>query len=88
MMYLCNIANNCNELNLEDKKGLVRILFSYKTPVAAFINGQGFFIVEDSPSSTTSRHIGKWLSMYHMSKKDPKVQSKPEEFFIKLVKIK
>lgn len=40
------------------------ILFSYNTPVAAFILGQGWYITEKKWSQTTSRHITKWLNEY------------------------
>ena len=36
-------------------------LFSYETPVAAYIPGEGFFKTNYSWSSTTSRHVNKWL---------------------------
>ena len=37
-----------------------RILFSYRTPVAAYIFGEGFVKTDQFWSVTTSRHINKW----------------------------
>lgn len=38
------------------------ILFSYSTPVAAYIPGRGFVKTDKFWSKTTSRHINKYLS--------------------------
>jgi hypothetical protein len=48
-----------NQTELETHNSL--ILFSYKTPVACSIFGQGFFVTEKSWSPTTSKHIKNWL---------------------------
>ena len=37
------------------------VLFSYETPVAAFIEGEGYVRTATKYSVTTSRHINKWL---------------------------
>ena len=37
------------------------ILISYSTPVAAQVPGVGFFRTKEHFSSTTSKHINKWL---------------------------
>ena len=42
-----------------------RILFSYRTPVAAYIFGRGFVRTDEFFSVTTSRHINKWLKDGH-----------------------
>ena len=38
------------------------ILFSYETPVAAWVEGEGYIRTEVHYSRTTSRHINQWLS--------------------------
>lgn len=38
-----------------------QILYSYSTPVAAFIPGRGHIRTDKFHSVTTSRHINKWL---------------------------
>ena len=38
-----------------------RILFSYRTPVAAYVFGVGYVKTDKWWSVTTSRHINKWL---------------------------
>jgi hypothetical protein len=55
-MNLTPIRANMTELQLND--GTV-ILFSYKTPVAARINGDAFQTAKRW-SNTTSRHINEW----------------------------
>lgn len=57
-MKLNPIAANQNEVTLND--GTV-IFFSYKTPVAAFIPGNGYVRSETKWSRTTTKHINKWL---------------------------
>ena len=37
------------------------VLFSYQTPVACHVAGVGFFKTTKKWSTTTSRHINKWL---------------------------
>ena len=61
-MKLKNIGSNMTEV--ETDKGT--ILFSYSTPVAACLNGNGnhqpgFIRTSKKWSVTTSRHINKWL---------------------------
>ena len=55
-MQLTPIASNMTEVETSE----ARILFSYRTPVAAYIFGEGFVRTEQKWSSTTSRHINKW----------------------------
>ena len=57
-MKLIPLASNQTQLELND--GTV-ILFSYKTPVAAFVPGQGYLRTNHKWSSTTTKHINKWL---------------------------
>ena len=51
------IGSNMNELHIGDNV----ILFSYSTPVAALVPGEGCLKTEIFHSDTTSRHISKWL---------------------------
>lgn len=57
-MKLTPLASNQNLIEL--KNGTI-ILFSYKTPVAAHIPGQGYVRTNQKWSVTTSKHINKWL---------------------------
>ena len=57
-MKLTPIA--ANQTELEIGKGVV-VLFSYKTPVAAFIPGTGYLRSNHKWSRTTSKHINQWL---------------------------
>ena len=55
-MQLTPIASIMTEVETKD----ARILFSYRTPVAAYIFGEGFVKTEKYWSTTSSRHINKW----------------------------
>ena len=56
-MQLTPIASNMTEVETKD----ARILFSYRTPVAAYVFGRGYVKTEKWYSVTTTRHINKWL---------------------------
>ena len=56
-MQLTPIGSNMTEVETDD----ARILFSYRTPVAAFIHGTGYVKTEKYWSTMTSRHINKWM---------------------------
>lgn len=56
-MKIKPVGSNMTELQLDD----VHVLFSYETPVAACIMGEGFVRTEQWYSQTTTRHINKWL---------------------------
>ena len=56
-MKLFPIATNQTEVETAE----ARIFFSYRTPVAAYIFGRGFVRTENFYSTTTSRHINKWI---------------------------
>ena len=58
-MKLFPIATNQTEVETAD----ARIFFSYRTPVAAYIFGRGFVRTENFYSTTTSRHINKWIGV-------------------------
>lgn len=51
-------GNNQTVVELDDGS---EVFFSYKTPVAAYIPGQGMFRTNQRWSVTTSKHIGKYL---------------------------
>ena len=55
-MQLTPIASNMTEVETSE----ARILFSYRTPVAAYVFGRGYVRTEKWWSVTTSRHINKW----------------------------
>ena len=56
-MLLTPIASNMTEVETSE----ARILFSYRTPVAAFVFEEGFVRTDKYWSVTTSRHINKWI---------------------------
>ena len=57
-MKLTPIAANQTELSLNNG---TQVFFSYKTPVAAYCPVQGYIKTAKKWSTTTSRHINKWL---------------------------
>ena len=56
-MQLTPIASNMTDVETSE----ARILFSYRTPVAAYVFGEGYVRTEKWWSVTTSRHINKWI---------------------------
>lgn len=56
-MKIKQVGSNMTELH---KDGIV-VLFSYETPVAAYIDGE-CVRTEEFYSPTTTRHINKWLA--------------------------
>lgn len=57
-MKLRTIGSNQSVLTF---KSGVRILFSYETPCAVFVPGEGFKKTADFISRTTQRHIAEWV---------------------------
>ena len=57
-MKLTPIAANQTEVSYNN--GL-QVFFSYRTPVAAYVPSQGYIRTDKFWSTTTSRHINKWL---------------------------
>jgi hypothetical protein len=56
-MQIENIGSHQTEVQTDK----ARILFSYKTPVAAWISGKGYVRTNQFWSVTTSKHINSWL---------------------------
>jgi hypothetical protein len=72
-MKLKQIGSNQTEITTPTG---AQVLFSYETPVAAWIDGQ-FYKTDKFYSRTTSRHINAWAHC---------AVSKPQEFFNNLLK--
>lgn len=49
-----------NQTQVELYNGVL-VFFSYATPVAAFVPGEGVLVTEKKHSTTTSRHINSWV---------------------------
>ncbi len=71
-MKLRPLAKNMTELDT----GYALVLFSYSTPVAARIDGQ-YFRTSEKWSTTTSKHIHRWLE-------GATAEEKPQSFFSEL----
>ena len=77
-MNLNPVAANQNEVELADG---ITVFFSYKTPVAAHIPGEGYFKTDKFWSVTTSRHINQFVARNGGS---GKISTKPQTFFDQL----
>ncbi len=78
-MQLTPIKANMTELEIQG----MRILFSYKTPVASFSPSTGlYYRTEKKWSKTTSRHISTWLVSHEQFHK---LSYRPQEFFDNLL---
>ena len=55
-MNLTPIAANQTEVETKN----ARVFFSYRTPVAAYIFGEGFVKTYTWYSKTTTRHLNQW----------------------------
>ena len=69
-MRIRSLGSNQTELILND--GTV-VLFSYETPVAAMV-GWKLYRTAERHSTTTSRHIARWLN-------GRAAEEKPQEWF-------
>ena len=69
-MQLRHIASNMTQLDLANGDS---VLFSYRTPVAA-LTENGYYRTSQKWSTTTSRHINKWLD-------GVLAKEQPQEFF-------
>ena len=58
-MELKSIAKNRTVLIFN--RGITEILFSYETPVAGYSNDLGYIKTDQWYSSTTTRHINKYI---------------------------
>lgn len=73
MLHISPIGANQTELSFNGAK----VLFSYQTPVAAWINGQ-YYKTDKKWSVTTSKHINKWVDVTWCD-------TKPQSFFDGLI---
>ena len=74
-MKLNSVAANQTEVELGNG---TTVFFSYKTPVAAHIPGEGYVKTDKRWSVTTSKHIGQFIARNGGS---GAVQVKPQAFF-------
>ena len=61
-MQLKQLGTNQTLVNYNDG---TEVFFSYETPVAGFHPDLGYVKTEDWYSSTTTRHINKWLADFN-----------------------
>ena len=73
-----------SNMTIVEMNSNIDVLFSYSTPVAAYVLGKGYCRTDKWFSQTTSRHINKWLRDEGILDVD-EVQQKPQEYFDNLV---
>ena len=73
-MKLNSLGTNETEVELSDN---VTVFFSYRTPVAAWVDGK-FYRTEYKWSQTTTHHINQWLG-------EASAVERPQSFFDNLV---
>jgi hypothetical protein len=78
-MKILDVGSNMTELQLNNGTS---VLFSYSTPVACS-TVDGWFKTEQWYSTTTTKHVNKWLKVPKSF--GIKAQTKPQEFFNNLV---
>lgn len=66
-MKLSPVGSNQTEV---EREGGVTILYSYETPVAAFVPGKGALCTSKRYSNTTSRHINKAVERWGATRHD------------------
>ena len=64
-MKVRNVGSNQTDVELSD--GTI-VLYSYATPVAAFVPGRGGLCSSKKYSATTSRHVSKAIERWGCSK--------------------
>ena len=76
---LKQVAPNQTEVELTDG---TTVFFSYSTPVAAHVPGEGYCKTDKQWSRTTSKHIGQFIARNGGS---GKTVEKPQSFFDQMV---
>lgn len=75
-MNLTNIGANQTVITMSNNS---QVFYSYNTPVAAFIPGEGYIITTQKHSRTTTRHINNFTGGLVD-------RAEPQSFFDELVK--
>lgn len=60
-------AVGSNQTEIEKDSG-VTVLYSYSTPVAAFVPGKGGLVTDKKYSRTTSKHVNQAIARWGCSK--------------------
>lgn len=74
-MNLTTIGANQTMITLADGS---QVFFSYNTPVAAYLPGEGYLVTATKHSATTSKHVNAWAGKG--------CETRPQEFFDNLIK--
>lgn len=74
-MNLKQLGSNQTQLTLNNG---TEVFFSYETPVAAYVEGEGYLRTSKKWSVTTSKHINRWLNGVSHSEKS-------QEYFDNLI---
>ena len=60
-MKLRQLGSDTTQITYDLHTGKMDILFSYETPVAAWIPNRGYIRTQKKFSVTTTKHINQWL---------------------------
>lgn len=74
-MNLTTIGANQTMITLADGS---QVFFSYNTPVAAYLPGEGYLVTATKHSATTSKHVNAWAGKG--------CETRPQEFFDNIIK--
>lgn len=74
-MNLTTIGANQTMITLSNG---AQVFFSYNTPVAAYLPGEGYVVTATKHSVTTSKHVNGWAGKG--------CETRPQEFFDNLIK--
>lgn len=74
-MNLTTIGANQTMITLSNG---AQVFFSYNTPVAAYLPGEGYLVTATKHSATTSKHVNAWAGKG--------CETRPQEFFDNLIK--
>ena len=61
-MRLKQLGSNTTQVTYDLHSGPMDILFSYQTPVAAWLPNRGYIRSQKKFSPTTTKHINQWLN--------------------------
>lgn len=59
------IVEQWSNVTVIEVNDALQVLFSYKTPVAAWVAGRGILRTDRSWSVTTSKHINQWIKLFN-----------------------
>ncbi len=78
-MKLKQLGSNKTQVTFDLHTGKMDVLFSYETPVAAWLPNRGYIRTQKKFNSTTTKHINQWLRANNAEDIEAVPQSRIEE---------